>query len=111
MTATITALPGTRMITAPGRTPMERAILLAWLAAEETEKPGSIPRPVLALCLSAYAAETLTGEALESAWREYLSAVREKRDAESGFFWAAMEGVARVNAQAALAVLVHGEVR
>jgi hypothetical protein len=111
MTATVTALPGTRVITIPERSPMARGILLAWLAKRETEMPDLLPRAVVANELAANAAESLTGDRLTRAWAAYLQAVQEESDAEDGFGFPSAGGAARVNAQAALAVLVHGEGR
>lgn len=122
MTATITSPPACRLVSLPCRSPLERALLLAWMASEETENPGGIPRPVAALVLAANAAQTLTGAAMDEAWAEYLDAVRLERDTGDGIVtWqeltdeSAPDGrhedacdIARSNAASALSVLVGG---
>jgi hypothetical protein len=97
--------------TAPPRSPGDRADLLAWLA---TQVP-LVPPMIVSDTLAANAVESLTGEALEEAWLEYVCAVREERDAKEGWVtWADLPpGVTTIemtrrNAQAALSVLVHG---
>jgi hypothetical protein len=121
--ATLYALPGTRVLSIPERSPMARGLLLAWLAKRETETPGLVPPAVISDTLAANAAESLTGDRLTAAWADYLSAVREEHDADSGLLtWAELADdvapggrhesatdMARCNAAAALAVLFHGE--
>jgi hypothetical protein len=121
--ASVTELPTSRSITVPRRTPLERGLLLTWLAAQETERPGWIPRPILALSLSALTAEKLSCDQIGEAWAEYLSAVREKDDAETGLVtWAQLSDdmapdgrhedatdIATQNAASALSALVHGD--
>jgi hypothetical protein len=111
-------LPHARM-GASGRAPVDRAGLLAWLAKRQTETPGLVPSAIVSDTLAANAAESLTGEALEEAWHEYVWAVREERDAWDGRLVGADLGadlppgvtmieMTQRNAQAALSVLVHG---
>jgi hypothetical protein len=101
--------------TAPPRSPGDRADLLAWLA---TQVP-LVPPMIVSDTLAANAVESLTGEALEEAWLEYVCAVREERDAKEGWVtWVDLPAdlppgvtsieMARRNTQAALSVLVHG---
>jgi hypothetical protein len=97
-------------MTVPPRAPLDRALLLAWLATRSIENPGDTPPAVVALCLSAFAAENLTGDALSEAWQEYLWADREQRYADDGFLTAGTADEARHRAEAALRLLVHGSV-
>jgi hypothetical protein len=101
--------------TVPPRSPDDRAILLVWLAKQETESPGLVPPAIVSDTLTANAAESLTEDALEVAWQSYVEAVREWRDAKNRpLNWlnrpsgvTSLE-MARRNAQAALRLLVHG---
>jgi hypothetical protein len=105
------------------RSPDDRAILLVWLAAAVTAPTGFVPPGIVSDVLAANAADSLTGEPLLDAWREYVDAVRDEEDAENGrLTWADLwDGLpadlppgmtaierARRNAQAALRLLVHG---
>jgi hypothetical protein len=102
-----------------GRAPLDRAVLVAWLAKQQVETPGLVPPMIVSDTLAANAAESLSGDALEEAWHEYVWAVREERDARDGrLVWADLGAdlppgvttieMTRRNAQAALSVLVHG---
>jgi hypothetical protein len=99
----------------PPRSPDDRAILLVWLAKQETESPGLVPPAIVSDTLTANAAESLTEDALEAAWQSYVEAVREWRDAKDRpvTWMARVPGVTSIelaqrNAKSALRLLVHG---
>ena len=123
MSATLDVLPGTRLIAVPHLTADQRAIRLARLAADVIEQPGRIPASDVAVLLAAYASESLYGDQLAGAWREYLGAVQLEDDADAGIVTPAeicpdvisgdrteiAREITRANAADALRVLVNGD--
>lgn len=120
MTATVTALPNTRVLHIPAFDAMTRKVLLAGMAINLIEDPARLGAADVAVLLAAYAAESHTPEGREEAWRRYVDAVRDELGAEDGHLtWADLDirpgtrtepatVIARTNAAAALAALVFG---
>jgi len=82
--ATVTTLPTAKVITVPRLAPMNRALLLARLAADVTEEPGRLAATDVAVLLAAYVDDSLHGDRLTDAWTEYIEAVRLEQDTDSG---------------------------
>jgi hypothetical protein len=121
VSATVTTMPNTRVLHIPAFDAMTRKVLLAGMAINLIEDPARLGAADVAVLLAAYAAESHTPEEREEAWRRYVDAVRDERDAEDGrLTWADLQVVpgtrtepatviTRQNAAAALALLVYGE--
>jgi hypothetical protein len=85
MTATLpTTLPATRAITVPRLCAERRAIKLARLAREFIAHPEQWERGAVKILLGAWAADSLSGEALDRAFAEYADAVRLEAGVDDG---------------------------
>jgi hypothetical protein len=117
----VATMPNTRLLSIPRDEPQTRALMLVWLAETQVQAPGFVPRRVVAHVLAGFAAESLTGDALWSAWDAYVDAIRDEDDAKHGrITWADLdvlpgtktepaEVITRQNAAACLALLVYGK--
>jgi hypothetical protein len=118
-----TTLPAARAIIVPRMSAERRAIKLAWLAREVIARPQEWQKEAVQILLGAWAADSMSTEALYRAFAEYAGTVRlEAGVADGTVSWQditqALEGTDRQEAACritgelaarALAVLVSGD--